>query len=215
MKHAPIAAKLAGFALAAALGSAASAQSEYAARTDQAATIRSIRALPSEDGWAVEVISTRPLVPTVSRAEKPPRLIIDLPHAHLSNLERRLAFQSSLIVAVRISQLHSTVARIVVDLVHPVRYSWDAAGNRLTIRVHPASSASQASSVAAITSVQPIGFLVAGVEVRVSGGTRASVIPSRSGRSLMLATSPGALKARYALAVSGARSEDASRAVFG
>lgn len=162
MKYAPIARKFAGCALAATLASAASAQSEHPARTDQAATIRSIRALPSEDGWAVEVISTRPLVPTVSRAENPPRLIIDLPNAHLSNLEKHLDFESSLIAAVRISQFHSTVARIVVDLVHPVRYSWDAAGNRLTIRVHPASSLSQASSVAAVTAVEPMVFSLAG-----------------------------------------------------
>ena len=100
--------------------------------------IRSVRALASEDGWAVEVISTRPLVPSLSRAENPPRLIIDLPNARLANIQSRLAFQSSGIAGVRIRQFQITVARIVLDLAQPVRYTWDAAGNRLTIRVHPA-----------------------------------------------------------------------------
>jgi AMIN domain len=143
MKSLPIEAKLAGFALAAALVSSATAQSKPASlvRPDRAsATIRSVRALASEDGWAIEVISTRPLVPSLSRAENPPRLIIDLPNAHLANIQSRLAFQSSGIASVRISQFQITVARIVLDLAQPVRYSWDAAGNRLTIRVHPAET---------------------------------------------------------------------------
>jgi AMIN domain len=143
MKSLPIEAKLAGFALAAALVSSATAQSKPASlvRPDRAsATIRSVRALASEDGWAIEVISTRPLVPSLSRAENPPRLIIDLPNAHLANIQSRLAFQSSGIAGVRISQFQITVARIVLDLAQPVRYSWDAAGNRLTIRVHPAET---------------------------------------------------------------------------
>jgi len=141
MKSSLIAAKLRGFALAAALAPSAVAQSKPASlvKTDRAdATIRSVRALASEDGWAVEVISTRPLVPSLSRAENPPRLIIDLPNARLGNIQNRLAFQSSGIAGVRISQFQTTVARIVLDLAQPVHYSWDAAGNRLTIRVHPA-----------------------------------------------------------------------------
>lgn len=141
MKYSPIAQKLAWLAFAALL---ASATPESFARSEGPdVTILSVRALDSEDGWAVEVISTRPLVPSLSQAENPPRLIIDLPNAHLSNIERRLAFQSSGISAVRISQFQITVARIVLDLARPVRYSWDAAGNRLTIRVHPAESIPQ------------------------------------------------------------------------
>ncbi len=237
MQCTPIAARLAGLALAAALGASTRAQSVYPARSDKAATIRSIRALPSEDGWAVEVISTRPLVPSLSSAGNPPRLIIDLPNAHLSHLEKRLAFQSSLIAAVRIGQFDSTVARIVVDLVHPVRYTWDAAGNRLTIRVRPARNVSQASAMPAITAVQPVALampstatrtvilasrrleagapvtagpapavlrLEPGGKVRVCPGTTVSVTPSRSGRSLMLAMSTGAIEAHY---VTGAGSD--------
>ena len=140
--------KLACLAFAAVL--AASAISELFARSDSAdATIRSVRALDSEGGWAVEVISTRPLVPSLSRAENPPRLIIDLPNAHLLNIQRRLAFQSSGIAAVRISQFQIAVARIVLDLAQPVRYSWDAAGNRLTIRVRPAENTPAGSAAVA------------------------------------------------------------------
>jgi hypothetical protein len=206
-----IAAKLAGFALAVALVSAVGAQSEDLARTENGtATIRSIRALPSEEGWAVEVISTGPLVPSLSWAENPPRLIIDLPHAHLSNLTSRLAFASSGIAAVRVGQFQTTVARIVVDLVHPVRYSWDAAGNRLTIRVRPAPSAPRVTPVASHTVIPASRRVVAGSQaavlplgrrgqLRVCPGTTVSVIPSQSGRALLLAMGTGGLEAHYAL----------------
>jgi AMIN domain len=179
MKSSLIAAKLVGFALAAALASPATAQSKPSsfARTYSAdATIRSVRALASEDGWAVEVISTRPLVPSLSRAENPPRLIIDLPNAHLANIQGRLAFQSSGIAGVRISQFQISVARIVLDLARPVRYSWDAAGNRLTIRVHPAESPPHGSSGGGSAAIEPVALPVAATEstnstVVVTSGT--------------------------------------------
>lgn len=177
MKSSPIAAKLRGLALAAALVASAIAQSKPASlvKPDRAdATIRSVRALASEDGWAVEVISTRPLVPSLSRAEHPPRLIIDLPNAHLANIQSRLAFQSSGIAGVRISQFQITVARIVLDLAQPVRYTWDAAGNRLTIRVYPARLA-PTSPPGGSAAVEPGVLPVAAKE-----GTNSTVIVTRA-----------------------------------
>ena len=174
MKSSPTARRLRGFALAAALVPSATAQSKPASlvKADRAdATIRSVRALTSEDGWAVEVISTRPLVPSLSRAENPPRLIIDLPNARLENIQRRLAFQSSGIAGVRISQFQITVARIVLDLAQPVRYTWDAAGNRLTIRVHlagPPHASPPGGSAAVEPVVPPVADTESAAEVMTS-----------------------------------------------
>jgi YD repeat-containing protein len=227
MKSLPIAAKLASFALAATLVSLARAQMkpDLVARPDQAdAIIRSVRALDSEEGWAVEVISTRPLVPALSWAQNPPRLIIDLPNAHLANSQKRLAFQSRAIAGVRLSQFQTSVTRIVLDLAQPVRYSWDAAGNRLTVRVRPAEGNPKASPTTGVPPAQPVALhkpgtevrrlarssvtagvnaeslhLEGGGEVRVCAGTTVSVIPSQSGRSLLFAMSTGALETHYAL----------------
>jgi len=205
----------------------AQSKSDLVARPDQAdAMIRSVRALDSDDGWAVEVISTRPLVPSLSWAQNPPRLIIDLPNAHLENVQRRLAFQSRAIAGVRLSQFQTSVARIVLDLAQPVRYTWDAAGNRLTVRVRPAEGARQTSK--ATGAIQPVALprgptapgteirmltgssVTAGVnvetlrlggsgEVRVCPGTTISATPSQSGRSLLLAMSTGTLETHYTL----------------
>ena len=226
MKSLLLAAKLAGFSLTAILVSLATAQlkPDLPARPDQAdAIIRSVRALDSEDGWAVEVISTRPLVPALSRAQNPPRLVIDLPNAHLSSSQRRLAFQSRAIAGVRLSQFQTSVARIVLDLTQPVRYSWDAAGNRLTVRVRPAEGAPRAPATTGVPPVQPVALKKSGTEVRLLAGssvtagvnaetlrleggevrvcprTTISVTPSQSGRSLLLAMSTGALETHYTL----------------
>jgi len=229
MKSLLLAAKLARFALTATLISLATAQlkPDLPAQPDQAnAIIRSVRALDSdsEDGWVVEVISTRPLVPALSRVQNPPRLVIDLPNAHLSSSQRRLAFQSRAIAGVRLSQFQTSVARIVLDLAQPVRYSWDAAGNRLTVRVRPAEGAPQAPATTGVPPVQPVALnksgtevrllagssVAAGVnvetlhfngggEVRVCPGTNISVTSSQSGRSLLFAMSTGALETHYTL----------------
>ena len=110
-------------------------------------TIRSIRVIPGETGCALEIISDHPLVPEIGKLENPARIVIDLPNARLSSTTKRLAFQSSEVRGVRIGQFQGSIARIVVDLAQPLDYSWDAAGNRLLVRMHPAQSPPKASSV--------------------------------------------------------------------
>ena len=54
------------------------------ATTDAPVVVRSVRLLP---GPAVEILSTRPLVPTISKLDNPPRLVIDLQNADLQNAD--------------------------------------------------------------------------------------------------------------------------------
>jgi AMIN domain len=110
-------------------------------------TIRSIRVIPGETGCALEIISDHPLVPEIGKLDNPARIVIDLPNARLASTTKRLAFQSSEVRGVRIGQFQGSIARIVVDLAQPLDYSWDAAGNRLLVRMHPAGSPPKASSV--------------------------------------------------------------------
>src|ERR1700674_1299685 len=55
------------------------------ASTDPPVVVRSVRVLPGPAGPVVEILSSRPLVPTISRLDNPPRLVIDLPNADLPN----------------------------------------------------------------------------------------------------------------------------------
>jgi hypothetical protein len=112
------------------------------ATTDAPVVVRSVRVLP---GPAVEILSSHPLVPAISTLDNPPRLVIDLPNADLPNADpangdlnnNRADVSSPEIRRVRVSQYQKTppVTRVVVDLLKPVGHTWDAAGNRLMVRL--------------------------------------------------------------------------------
>src|ERR1700721_279701 len=74
------------FALALVIGlpiasSTAQSTSKLLATTDAPVVVRSVRVVA---GPAVEILSTRPLVPVISKLENPPRLVIDLPNADVA-----------------------------------------------------------------------------------------------------------------------------------
>ncbi len=92
----------------------------------------------------MEITSTRPVVPTIKKLDAPPRLVIDLPNANMSERRKRIDVSTEEISAVRLNQYQTAppIVRVVVDLLKPSGYSTDAAGNRLTIRLRPAEDAS-------------------------------------------------------------------------
>jgi hypothetical protein len=122
---------------------AAQSPPKLLATTDAPVVVRSVRVLP---GPAVEILSSQPIVPAISVLDNPPRLVIDLPNADLPNadlarsdLNYNLSDASSQeIRRVRVSQYQKAppVTRVVVDLIKPVGHTWDAAGNRLMVRLH-------------------------------------------------------------------------------
>jgi AMIN domain len=169
--------------------STAQSTSKLLGTTDAPVVVRSVRVVP---GPAVEIISSRPLVPVISKLENPPRLVIDLPNADfpadLPNVDLSSVNLSSLdspanssatglltqeIRRVRVSKYQNAppVTRVVLDLVTPVGDTWDAAGNRLMVRLHPPDDAtSRPPTVAAFSrGVQPIA-------VPVSAGSTGRVV---------------------------------------
>jgi hypothetical protein len=135
--------------------------------------------VPGVEGAAVEIITTRPLSPRILFLPEPARLVIDLPDTHIW-LPKKLDFRSDQVNGVRIDQFQKTppVARIVLDLARPVAYSWDAAGNRLMVRLQ-----SMERDLAPATSTQ--GY---------SAGI-ATMLPSGAGKSTAMvqtsAANPG------------------------
>jgi AMIN domain len=99
-----------------------------------------------KDGPAVEILSSKPLVPSIQAISDPPRLVIDLPNARLDTQQKKISVQADQISAIRADQFQQNppVARVVVDLLAPRAYTWDAAGNRLV--VHLGKNPNQASS---------------------------------------------------------------------
>ncbi len=124
------------------------------------ASVQSVRMIPAWDGPAIEILASRPLIPSITKLENPLRLVIDLPGAVLSGSHPRIDFHNEQVKGVRVSQYRtppSPVARIVVDLAAPVDSSWDAAGNRLMVRMRtvPQATAKPPSVPAFSTGVQP------------------------------------------------------------
>jgi hypothetical protein len=101
------------------------------------ATIKSFRIVQDKDGQAVEILSTRPLVPSIQAISDPERLVIDLPNARLETPEKWINVQADQISAIRANQFQQSppVARVVLDLLAPRAYTWDAAGNRLVVHL--------------------------------------------------------------------------------
>jgi hypothetical protein len=122
------------------------------------ATVRSVIMVPDRDGPAVEILATQPLAPSISKLQNPLRLVIDLPNARFSGTLKRIDFPSDQVNGVRISQYQSAppVARIVLDLATAVNFTWDAAGNRLMVRLQAQPASAGLPSAPAFTQgVQP------------------------------------------------------------
>jgi len=101
------------------------------------AAIKSFRIVQEKDGPAVEILSTKPLIPSIQAISDPARLVIDLPNARLETQQKRVSIQADQISSIRADQFQENppVARVVVDLLAPRPYTWDAAGNRLVVHL--------------------------------------------------------------------------------
>lgn len=105
------------------------------------AAVRSVRIVHEQDGSAIEIVNSRPVPPALQTLPNPPRLIIDLPNANVAVKHKHLtAAHGEQFSDVHVDQFQQSppVTRIVVDLVAPRQYTWDAAGNRLMVRLKPA-----------------------------------------------------------------------------
>jgi hypothetical protein len=197
------------------------------APTPEVNRIRSVRVIPGGDGAAIEIITSRPVTPTITTLNGPSRLVIDLPDSFLSS-PKAIDFRSAQIERIRANQFQNAppISRVVVDLSNPIGYSWDAAGNRLMIRLKPleqkiapaprpelalddpgtagasvqtvSRAEGQGSSLTA-GSDTAIMHLPRGGQVRVCPSTTLSVNYSKSGRDMLLAMNSGALEAHYVL----------------
>src|SRR5580658_8177580 len=116
------------------------------AASSKIAAIKSFRIVQEKDGQAVEILSTKPLVPSIQAVSNPDRLVIDLPNARLDTQQKRISIQADQIGAIRADQFQQNppIVRVVVDLLAPRDHTWDAAGNRLV--VHLGKNPGQASS---------------------------------------------------------------------
>jgi hypothetical protein len=105
--------------------------------------VNSVRVVIERGVPALEILSTRPAVPSIQFLNSPPRLVIDLLHAHMGLPHKPIDLPQDLkqqnIRGIRAEQFQNDppIARIVLDLLAPYSYTWDEAGNRLMVRLKP------------------------------------------------------------------------------
>ena len=140
-------------------------QPRVAASTPQKSgvAVQSLNVFAAQDGPAVEILSSAPITPSLQVVTNPLRLVIDLPGATVSLPRKRIPYPSDLIKAVRADQFQANppVARVVVDLLAPVAYSWTGEGNRLVISMRAAQAPAKPPAVPALMpSAQPVAVPV-------------------------------------------------------
>lgn len=144
-------------------------QTAKPSRNSPYSAVKSIRMVTEKDGPAVEILSTKPLIPAIRPLDNPPRLVIDLPQAVLDVRQKRISVQANQISTLRVDQFQQNppVTRVVVDLLAQRSFTWEAAGNRLVIHLGNNSPADankspfQAPSVASLTPTpRPVAVVV-------------------------------------------------------
>jgi AMIN domain len=127
--------------------------------SSKVALVKSFRIVQEKGGPALEILSSRPLIPAIQLISDPLRLIIDLPNARLDTLdtkERRHEVNAGQITTLRANQFQENppVVRLVLDLTAPRKYTFDSAGNRIV--VHLGKNPGETSSSPFEQSVSPI-----------------------------------------------------------
>jgi hypothetical protein len=196
--------QLAAFPLLAILAVAQSGSHSSFPAMDEAqappALVRSVRILPGKDGPAVEIITTRPLTPEITTLDDPDRVVIDLPKTYIPSRQRFLPPDKHVIEKVRIDQFRKDppVVRMVLDLAKPENHTWDAAGNRLMIRLSP----KQEENTPELGGTPVVAKGVAPALVSGSTGTTGTLLPA-GGIASGSAVSAGAATAVLRLAHGG------------
>jgi hypothetical protein len=117
-----------------------------AIKPDDGAILSRVKVSLEKDSLAIEVFSTRPVRPEITRTPDPPGLSITISNARISVRHRQIPVQSPIISVMQLDQLPQTppAVRILLDERKPLSYTWDAAGNRLTIHLKEKSQEASA-----------------------------------------------------------------------
>jgi hypothetical protein len=134
--------------------------------------VTGVRIVHSRGVPAIEILSTHPIVPAIQTLDSPPRLVIDLPNSRMGTIPKRIAVQKENVAAIRAEQHQKDppIVRVVVDLLTAYGYTWDAAGNRLIVRLKPEDTDASKKPPFEPPSIPTLAMTATPAIVPVSGG---------------------------------------------
>ena len=204
-------------------GSPAQQESDQEVPTSQIpATVVHFNVFLKDGTPAVEIITTAPVKPKISKLDEPMRLIVDLPNTNMSVPRKLVPVTSQDVSAIRLelSATDPPQVHVEIDLLRSLDYTWESAGNRLLVQLHAIAAKSPPAPppIAAIdySNVVPVDRVPSGSSVTAlsdttvmrlrRGGdfyvcprTTVSVNRSRNGPDVMLAIGVGALETHITL----------------
>jgi len=110
--------------------------------------VTSVRVIHERGVPVVEVVCSHPVVPAIQSLDSPPRLVIDLANARVGQQRRRVPVLQENILTIRTEQyqVQPPVTRVVLDLLVPYGYTWEASGNQLMVRLKPLENSNAANT---------------------------------------------------------------------
>jgi AMIN domain len=204
-------------------GSPAQHESDQEVPTSQtAATVVHFNVFLKDGTPAVEIITTAPVKPKISKLGEPMRLVIDLPNTNMSVPSKLVPVKSQDVSAIRLelSATDPPQVHVEIDLLKPLDYTWESAGNRLLVQLHAIAAKSPPGPppIAAVdySNVVPVDRVPSGSSVTALSDTTVmrlrrggnfyvcphstvSVNRSRNGPDLMLAMGVGAVETHITL----------------
>jgi hypothetical protein len=129
------------------------------------ASVRRVKLLLDNGAPAVEIVTTMPVNPQISKLDDAMRLVIDLPNTNMSVRDKLVPIKGRDLSELRLSLRDTTppMVHIEVDFRRPLGFTWDSARNRLLVSFHDIrkNAVSALSPAAAGESPLPVSAPVA------------------------------------------------------
>lgn len=121
------------------------------------AEIRNIAVIPAAQGVSLEIFSSRPVVPQITKIAPPPRLIVDIPNSIPAMTNDMINVGRAGVKFIRISRVQQTPpsTRVIIDLDGDATYGMVASGTQFTVELHPIADPGASQQAAASQPVNP------------------------------------------------------------
>ncbi len=166
------------------LGLAASAQTPGTKPGTPASQLRHVSVVRGADQIRVEISAQGAVTPTVSTADSPARVIVDLPDTSMETRLSRIPVGSDGVKAVRVGVdgHHPPTTRVVVDLEQACRYELNTASDgNLVLTLHAPKPTEAAKAVPAAPQAAPASNVAAAAVSSVPNAPTAKAEPTRAG----------------------------------